>query len=125
MAKASNQVIWIEFPVKNMARAKKFYYRVFGQKFTDMDMPGMKMAMFPWHEGAPFASGALVKAENYVPNATGAVVYFSCEDVADELSRAESNGGKVIVPKTSIGESGYFAHILDTEGNRVGLHSMH
>lgn len=52
----------------------------------------------------------------------GRLVY--CEDVGNELGRVEHSGGKVLMPKTSIGENGFIAHFMDTEGNRIGLHSL-
>ncbi len=119
----NNVVSWFEIPANNLARAKTFYVKVFGKELTEMNMASMEMAMFPWKDGAPFAGGALVKSEQYVPNASGTLIYFYCEDVAAELSRVENNGGKIILPKTSLGNNGFIAHILDTEGNRIGLHS--
>ena len=119
-----NPVNWFEIPVKDMARAKKFYTTVLEKELTDMQMPGMEMAAFPMKQEAPFATGALVKSENYEPCSNGVTVYFFCDDLNNELGRVEANGGKVLNPKMSIGEHGFVAHILDTEGNRVALHSM-
>ncbi len=70
--------------------------------------------------------GALVKHADYRPSATGTVVYLNAgADLALPLGRVETSGGKVITPKTKISdEAGYYALFLDTEGNRVGLHSM-
>lgn len=119
-----NVVNWFEIPVKDMARAKKFYSSVFGKELTDFPMPGMEMAVFPWAQGGEFAAGSLVKAQGYKPSQTGTTVYFYCEDLSNELGRVEDSGGKVMMPKTPIGENGFIAHIMDTEGNRIGLHSM-
>jgi predicted enzyme related to lactoylglutathione lyase len=47
------------------------------------------------------------------------------EDLTPVLGRVEPAGGKVVVPKTSIGEHGAIAVFIDSEGNRVGLHSLH
>jgi len=46
------------------------------------------------------------------------------EDLSIALSKVESAGGKILLPKTAIGPNGFMAHILDTEGNKVALHSM-
>jgi predicted enzyme related to lactoylglutathione lyase len=119
----NNMVSWFEIPVKDLERAKTFYSKVFGKELTDMKMGDMVMSSFPWQDGAPFSGGALVKSKGYVPSSSGTVVYFYCEDAAVEQSRVEKNGGKVVLPKTAIGDSGFIAHIIDTEGNRVGLHS--
>jgi uncharacterized protein len=67
--------------------------------------------------------GALVCGEGYVASASGTVVYLNCNPSLDAaLERVTAAGGEIIVPKSDIGENGFFAFILDTEGNRVGLH---
>ena len=121
---SKNAVNWFEIPVKNMDRAKNFYSNVLKKDLMHLPSPGpSKMAAFPWTEGAEFSAGALVEGEGYEPSTTGSVVYFYCEDLSNELTRVEKNGGKILVPKTDIGEHGFISHIMDTEGNRVALHS--
>lgn len=59
------------------------------------------------------------------PSANGTRVYLSCEGIIDEvIGRIEKSGGKIIAPKFKIGEMGWIAMIMDTEGNTVGLHSF-
>ena len=118
-----NVVNWFEIPVLDLGRAKEFYANLLGIKLNDLPMPGSEMSAFEWVEGGENATGALVKAEGYEPSATGTVVYFSCEDLANNLAKVEGLGGKVTLPKTPIGEHGFIAHIIDSEGNRVALHS--
>ena len=68
-------------------------------------------------------NGALVCGEGYVPSSSGAIVYLNCNPSLDAvLGRVEAAGGRIVVPRTDIGENGAFAFILDTEGNRVALH---
>jgi predicted enzyme related to lactoylglutathione lyase len=58
------------------------------------------------------------------PCGHGTRVYLSCEGVLDEvISRVEKAGGKITMPKTALGQAGWIAMIVDTEGNGVGLHS--
>jgi predicted enzyme related to lactoylglutathione lyase len=70
--------------------------------------------------------GALQQVDGYEPSAQGTIVYFYMgEDLSEALARVEPAGGKILTPKTLISEEfGYYAHFLDTEGNRVGLHSQ-
>lgn len=124
MAQQLNSVNWFEIPVNDMARAQKFYEAVFGVELSLNEMGPMKMALFPWTQGAPGAPGSLVKMEDYVPSHSGTIVYFSVGDIEATLAKVKQNGGKMLVPKTDIGEHGFFAHFEDTEGNRVALHSM-
>ncbi|MGA2157800.1 MAG: VOC family protein [Dehalococcoidia bacterium] len=121
-----NVVDWFEIPVKDMARAKTFYQKVFGKQASDMsmNMPGMEYAAFPMEQNAPMASGALLKSKAAKPSKDGVTIYFYCDDVAVELARVAPAGGKVVFPKTGIGDAGFMGQIIDTEGNRIGLHSM-
>ncbi len=119
-----NPIGWIEIPVTDMARAMRFYNAVFGWDLKETPLGPLSMAMFPWKEGEAGASGALVKNENYTPSALGCLVYFNCDDAAVEAGRVESAGGKLLRGKTQISpDVGYMALAVDTEGNRIALHS--
>ena len=118
-----NALNWFEIPATNMDRALKFYNAIFGTDMTAMEpMPGFKMAMFPSEDGV---GGAVVHGEGYTPAQNGTLVYLNGgEDLSTVLDKVEGAGGKVNQPKTDIGENGFIAFIVDTEGNKVGLHSM-
>ena len=114
---------WFEIPVTDIERAMTFYRTVVGADFQRMDMGGMLYATFAVDpEGI---TGALVQEERLAPSFQGTTVYLAAEDVSVPLSKVEAAGGKIVIPKTNIGENmGYFAQVVDTEGNRVGLFSM-
>ncbi len=118
-----NVVNWFEIPVKDITRAKKFYGSLLNVELQDLPMPGMQLASFPMIQGGEYATGALAQSENHVPSPTGTTVFFACDDVNDQLDRVENLGGQVVVPKTSIGEYGFIAHVMDPEGNKIALHS--
>lgn len=118
-----NPVGWFEIPVKDMTRARHFYQSVFNVKFEMMEMGDELMAMFAYDHDAPGSSGALVSGSDYEPSAIGTMVYFDCTDIEPLLKKVEQVDGKVLLPKTSIGEHGYIGIFLDCEGNRVGMHS--
>jgi len=81
-----------------------------------------QMSMFPAEDGV---GGGVIRGEGYVPSAEGTVVYLNAgDDLNVVLGRVQAAGGQVLLPKTSIGSNGYMAFFLDTEGNKVGLHSM-
>lgn len=115
---------WFEIPATDFDRANKFYSGIFAIELYTMEMMGTKMAMFP--TGDNESGGAIVQGDGYVPSMDGSVVYLNGgKDLSGVLGRVENNGGKVIVPKTFIGEGmGYFAMFIDTEGNKVALHSI-
>jgi predicted enzyme related to lactoylglutathione lyase len=118
-----NAINWFEIPVTDIARAKKFYETIFGFQTMNMSMGDMKMETFPADQQG--VSGALIQWEHGKPSAEGTMVYLNADGILDEvLSRVEKAGGKVAMPKTLITEEyGHMGVIIDTEGNRVGLHS--
>jgi predicted enzyme related to lactoylglutathione lyase len=118
-----NALNWFEIPTGDIERAARFYGTIFD---TDLEIeeatPGFKMAQLPYEEGV---GGALVQGEGYTPNPQGTVAYLNGgDDLSTVLDRVAEAGGEVLMPKTSIGENGFAAFFLDTEGNRLGLHSM-
>ena len=118
-----NPIQWVEIATRDIERAKKFYEMVFQIEFQYMKMPDSEMYMFGDPTGVG-SSGCLVHSPDTRPSAEGSLVYFGCEDVASELSRVEEAGGEIVIPKSDIGEFGFFAHIMDTEGNKIGIHSQ-
>ncbi|MEW6099529.1 MAG: VOC family protein [Pseudomonadota bacterium] len=120
-----NAVNWFEIPVRDMDRAQRFYETVFGITMPRTEMDGHLMAMFPAHEDG--VNGCLSMGEGCEPGSQGATVYLNAEPgVQEVLSRVERAGGRVVIGRTEVsGGHGYFAQILDPEGNRVGLHAMH
>ncbi|MBD3236597.1 MAG: VOC family protein [Candidatus Eisenbacteria bacterium] len=123
MSAAGNPAGWFEIPVHEMARAKVFYQQLLGVQLEEHQMGSSRMAWFPMKQGAAGAAGSLVQGEGYEPSDRGVLIYFTAPDLDAALTRAREGGGEVIVGRTDIGEFGFFGLILDTEGNRVGLHS--
>jgi predicted enzyme related to lactoylglutathione lyase len=127
MEHKNNAVGWFEIPVTDMERAVRFYERVFGLILERHTMGSLDMAWFPGVQTGLGASGSLVHSpEFYKPSENGTLIYFTAHsgDVSKELSRAECAGGKVVLKKTLISdEIGYMGVMLDTEGNRIALHS--
>jgi len=122
----NNMVGWFEIPVRDMNRAKKFYDTVFNIEITLHDFGELLMGWFPMAPDKKGITGSLVQNKNYIPSATdGCVLYFSCIDVATELGRVEAAGGSILQNKKPIGEGhGFMATFLDSEGNRIALHSQ-
>ena len=122
-----NAVNWFEIPVKDYDRAKQFYSTILGSTITDNHMPeqNIKYGVFTYDEANKGIGGAIVQGKDQVPTTQGCTIYLNGgDDLGLSLMRVEHHGGKVLMPKTKIGENGYIAQFLDTEGNRVALHSM-
>ena len=126
MDTTTNSLNWFEIPVTDMERAKHFYQVAFSMHMNESEMMGMQMAFFPYDNGSGKASGALVKSENHKPAQEGTVVYLNANPSMDQvLERIELEGGKILMPKTQISpEIGYMAFFMDTEGNKLALHSQ-
>jgi hypothetical protein len=118
---------WFQMPVQVMDRAIEFYQKVLGSTFHRIDTPAEKHAFFILEpREATLTGGELVESRVSKPSPDGVTIYLHARDGLDEaLARVEAAGGKILAGKTSIGENGLIALIQDTEGNRVGLHSMH
>lgn len=124
MAAHSHALSWFEIPVADFARAKAFYEDVLGIRIAPMSMGPTTMGFLSSDPDA--VGGAIVQSEEGVPSSLGTVVYLNGgDDLAPMLARVEQAGGSIACPKTEIGNDfGFFAHFIDTEGNKVGLHSM-
>ncbi len=123
MAVDYNQVGWFEIPVSDMTRAIDFYEYVFSVTLDEQEIGELEMAWFPMKEGEIGAPGGLVKGEGYVPSDKGTLIYFTAADIEDVCRRAAEKRGRVLQEKSDIGEYGFTAKVLDTEGNTIGLHS--
>lgn len=122
-----NVVGWFEIPVTDMKRAIKFYEKVFGFKLSRHQMGPADMAWFPMVEEGIVAPGSLIYfPDAYTTSKEGTLVYFTAfsGDLCEELSRVEGAGGKVLQEKRLITEEiGYYGLFLDSEGNRIAIHS--
>jgi predicted enzyme related to lactoylglutathione lyase len=122
-----NAISWFEIPATDLDRATKFYEAIFGINLTAMDLPNIKMRMFPL-ENMMGVGGAIVDSGGFhTPSSTdGPLIYLNGNpDVQNVLDKVQAAGGSIMVPKTEISpEYGFMAVLIDTEGNRIGLHSV-
>lgn len=119
-----NSINWFEIPVKDFDRAKTFYSTLLGAEVTEMPHPELRYGILPG-DMENGVTGGIVQGEGFEPSMTGAIIYLNGgDDLSVPLAKVEAAGGKILMPKTSIGANGFMAHITDSEGNRVALHSM-
>lgn len=120
--KLRHYVSWFEIPVSNLSRAVGFYNQIYGIDMDITESGAYSMALFPADNGI---GGALVKGEGSIPGEIGTLVYLNAgKDLNTVLNKIQDAGGYVILEKTLISEeSGYFALFIDTEGNKLALHS--
>lgn len=121
-----NTLNWFEIPATDFKRAKAFYAKVLDAQIQDDPNPNMQYAYLPSDPNKGGFGGAIAGGENYIPATTGTTVYLDGgNDLSAPLSRVENAGGTILLPKTAIGGNrGFIALFIDTEGNKVGLHSI-
>ncbi len=121
----TNALNWFEIPVDDFDRAKMFYGRIFDFEMPEMLMGPSRMGFFPYDQPSGGVGGAIVKVDDFLPSRTGTLVYLNGgDDLSPVLMRVEAAGGKVLLGKTEITpDLGYYATFLDSEGNKVALHS--
>lgn len=119
----NNMISIVEIPVTDFSRAVKFYQAILGVTIQEVEMGGVTMGILPNDEGT--VNVVLAKGSDYKPTMDGAVLYLQAgNDLQPMLDKVSQHGGQVIVPKTEISpEMGFFALFIDTEGNKLGLHS--
>jgi len=124
---AADTLCWTDIPVTNLDRAVKFYSAVLGKKVRKLSEGGMEYGLLPHEEQN--ASGCLcIRGDSggvdNTPSANGPLIYLSIEGRLEEaVEAARANGGKVLRARQQIGEHGFRAVVIDSEGNRIALHS--
>ena len=123
-----NAISWFEIPATDLERAQKFYETIFAIDMIPMDMPDMRMRMFPIDDMMTGIGGALVESNGFHKSSAtdGPLIYLNANpDLQFVLDKIEIAGGKITMPKTEISpEHGFMAVFKDTEGNRMALHSI-
>jgi uncharacterized protein len=122
-ATVTSTITWFEIPTSDFPRAIRFYEAIFASPLQHLaEWPNL--AIFPCER--PGVSGALAHGEGHRPSPAGVVIYLNCDGRFDDvLGRVEEAGGAIVEPKNYIQSVGWVAQILDSEGNRVGLHAAH
>lgn len=115
---------WVEIPVRDLERAKKFYEKILQVELTKVDLNNIKYALFPTDD--PYNSGTLAQGDFYTPSEGGVTIYLDGgNDLNQILLRVADAGGQIVMEKTFLGPGvGYIGLFIDTEGNRIGLQNM-
>ena len=122
-----NAISWFEIPTVDISRAQLFYETIFTIKMVPLDLPQIKMRMFPLEDPNGIGGALVLSPDFYKPSSfEGPLLYLNANpDVQIVLDRVQAAGGKILLPKTLISpEYGNMAVISDTEGNRIALHSI-
>ncbi|MBT1695423.1 VOC family protein [Fulvivirgaceae bacterium PWU4] len=120
-----NLVSIVEIPTADFSRAMDFYQKILAINIEVVEMEGIKMGLFP--NAGDGTVVQLLHADGYKPSVDGTVIYLNGgDDLQKVADKIEANGGRIVTPKTEIGpDMGFYAVFTDTEGNKLGLHSLH
>lgn len=122
-----NAISWFEIPTTQLDRAQAFYEAVLERPMRREDMGPSQGAVFAYDMAQDGVGGALMMGPTApaVSNA-GTLVYLDATPSLDAaLQRVLAQGGSVALPRQALPPGmGYFAHIHDLDGNRVGLHAL-
>ena len=114
-------ITWFEIPAVDFDRAVTFYSTILDVEIPKSAFGGDPHGFLP--AGPGVVSGAIVLRDDLQPALTGTLIYLNvAEHMVATLERVERAGGTVLLPETAIDPQGSFALILDSEGNRIGLH---
>lgn len=119
---AKNYVSWFEIPAIDFNQAVHFYNHIFSIEMVQNITNENAMAFFPATSGV---GGAIIASPSSVPSDKGPLIYLNGgNDLNQVLSKVEEVGGRVIMSKTLISkEDGFFAIFIDSQGNKLALHS--
>jgi predicted enzyme related to lactoylglutathione lyase len=116
-----NRAVWIDVPVADLDRATDFYAAVLGVAVTRQQFGEYKFSVIDHQDGN---GGCLVPNPGQISSTGGLLVYFNVDGrIQEAVAQTQKFGGKVLEPPHSIGPHGFRAIVLDSEGNRVALHS--
>ena len=120
-----NALNWFEIPVADIERAQRFYETLLAKSMRREQMGPQTLAIFPYDNGNGVGGALLQSATAPAPGTDGSLVYLDASpSLAAVMARAGELGAKVLLPALQLpGTIGYIAQIVDSEGNRMGLHS--
>lgn len=118
-----NQVVWVDIPVIDLDRAIAYYSKVLGETVEKFSNNGSVAGILPHKDGGN--GGCLYTSPDHLPSSNGPMIYLNAEGrLSKAVEAVRSNNGKVIKEIHSIGPHGFCAVTIDSEGNRIALHSM-
>lgn len=117
------RISWFEIAASDFERAVKFYENIFEEKLQVFAFGELKLGVFS--DSKSIGGAICYEAKWYKPSADGTIIYLNANpDLLTVQNRIENAGGSIIQPKKLIAPGrGYMCLFLDSEGNRLALHS--
>jgi predicted enzyme related to lactoylglutathione lyase len=116
-----NRAVWFDIPVANLDRAAAFYRAVLGVNVEKNEFDGFSLCVIEHDQGN---GGCLVPGADQISSTGGILLYMNVEGrIRDAVGKVQALGGRIVEPAKAIGPHGFRAVVLDSEGNRIALHS--
>jgi predicted enzyme related to lactoylglutathione lyase len=117
-----HSIAWFDVPVVDLDRAIRFYSAILGAPVRKEKTGSIPIGMLPTPDGNQM--GCLVPSNEAKPSADGVMIWFDVNGrIKDAVAAVSANGGKVLGDVHAIGQYGFRAEVLDSEGNRIALYS--
>ena len=110
------KICYLEIPANRAEDSARFYSDIFGWKVRERGDGNLAF------DDAAGVSGTWVKESDRTPDERTRT-YIMVDSITESLKLIESAGGRVITPRTDIGQDfGAFAAFTDPAGNEFGLY---
>ena len=120
-----NAIVWVDIPVKVLSRAMRFYSAVLDLTLKKEEFPTLSIALVPQGQGEIGVCLFPYSEEEHQPSMHGPLIYLNCEGrLTEALEDVDRLGGRILKGRHSIGGMGWRALVVDSEGNRIALHSI-
>ena len=117
----NNRAVWFDIPVAELDRACDFYAAVLDIKVSQEQFGDVRFGVLEHKDGN---GGCLVPKPDEVSSDRGILLYLNVDGrIQDAVAQVESHGGRIVEPTHSLGPHGFRSIVIDSEGNRIVLHS--
>ncbi len=113
---AHGDITHIDIPVSDLGKAQEFYSDLFGWNIAEM--PGFEG--YPmWRAPNQVSGGGLAPRG---PGFTHPRSYVEVDSIDDTLAQVARLGGEIVMEKSPVSDTSWWAAFRDLDGNEIGLY---
>lgn len=110
-------ICYVEIGTTDVPRSARFYSNIFGWQITDMNT-----TVYTTFSTGDGIGGGFYRTDQVKPGG-GIIIYIAVDDITATLSQIIAAGGRTLVPKSEIPQTGWYGHFADPDGNHLGLYT--
>ncbi|MBF6613002.1 MAG: VOC family protein [Chloroflexi bacterium] len=120
---ANHPIVHLDIPAQDPVAAAKFYEQALGWQLThDSNFDYWMFSAEGGPGGGFVGTGHMGGKDTHPQYEIGKVlVYLGSDDIDADLARVEAGGGRVLMPRASLGDFGAWAVFADPSGNQIGF----